>query len=215
MRSAALLLIAAAWGLYGSGLSFAGDAIPVCPEFTLRAQNGGNPGDLRVNNDEVLKWKTSTENQFHARGHVTGTIAKIYPDRNGHEHFSIKIGPNDTDTVEIIYNQSFGQMVEPRVGMPVEACGDYITSSAPSPGPAGVTYPASPDGALIHWVHLAPPRSGHHSGYVMINGMLTGQDTAHAGPRPPRRGRRGPVGPANAPKESNDGHASGIDFNSR
>lgn len=170
-----LLAMHVAVQLATTGSAFATDAIPNCPAYRLRNQNGGDPGSLGVNNDQVLEWKAHTANTFTARGHVTGRVVKIYPDRNGHEHFAIQIGPRADDTVEIVYNQHFGPVPEPRIGMPVEACGDYITSTAPSPGPNGQVYPASPDKALIHWLHFAPRRSGHHSGYLMINGVLTGQ----------------------------------------
>lgn len=161
--------------------------VPICPEYALKSQNGGNPGNLGINNDTVLKWKSDSPNQYHDRGHVEGKIVRVYPDKNGHEHFSIQIGSGAGETLEIIYNQEFGAMPQPTVGMDVEACGDYITSTAPSPGPNGQTYPASPDGAILHWVHMAPARSGHHSGFVVIDGVLTGQDPDHASPRPPRQ----------------------------
>ena len=153
---------------------WAADEIPNCPAYSLKSENGGDPGALQINNDEVLNWKSRTQNQFHARGHVRGELVKIYPDRNGHEHFSIRIGVTEAETIEVVYNQAFGAMPEPELGMSVEVCGDYITSTAPSPGPNGQTYPASPDGAIIHWIHGAPQRSGHHSGWLYMNGVLVG-----------------------------------------
>jgi hypothetical protein len=192
-------------GLLLPQIGGATDAIPNCPAVALKQENSGNPGSLAINNAQVLQWKRTTENQRHERGHVQGNVVRVYPDRNGHEHFAIQIGPDQAhDTVEIIYNQDFGAVPDPQVGMAVEACGDYITSTAPSPGPNGQVYPASPDGAIVHWVHMAPDRSGHHSGFLMVNGVLTGQDPSHAGPRPPRSGH----------KEFND-YSSGSDFNSR
>lgn len=181
------------WGWVGflllSQLAMAMDAVPSCPAFALKQQNGGDPGSLPVNNDQVLRWKRageqdSSNNNYHDRGHVQGTVVQVYPDRNGHNHFSVKVGPDANDTVEVVYNQDFGSVPDPQVGMPVEACGDYITSVAPTPGPSGQTYPASPDHALIHWVHMAPARSGHNSGFLVVNGVLTGQDAGNAGPRP-------------------------------
>jgi hypothetical protein len=177
-------------GIYGvlvglflaAQLGVAQDAIPSCPAYRLRQENSGNPGSLGVNNAQVLAWKQAAVNQQTDRGHVQGNVVRIYPDRNGHEHFAIQIGPNSSDTIEIIYNQEFGTVPPVSVGIPVEACGDYITSTGPSPGPNGQTYPASPDGALIHWVHMAPGSSGHHSGYLVVNGVLTGQDAQHAPP---------------------------------
>jgi hypothetical protein len=163
--------------------------VPNCPAYDLKSKNGGNPGSLEINNDKIIEWKREGRNQRHERGRAYGVIAQVYPDRNGHEHFSIRIsaqgkgGEQIEDTVEIIYNHSFGEMPAPRVGMEVEACGDYITSNAPSGGPGGRTYPASPDGAIIHWVHIAPDRSGHHSGYVVIDGVVVGQDLSKVKPR--------------------------------
>ena len=176
MLFASLLLftqVALAWGPNSN-------TVPNCPAYALKSENGGNPGSISGNNNsQVLEWKSEAQNQFEARGHVQGQIVRVYPDRNGHEHFAIQIGPNPTDTVEIIYNQDFGPVPAPTVGLPVEACGDYITSVGPSPGPNGQTYPASPDGALIHWVHMAPGRSGHNSGYLVVGGVLTGQQGPH------------------------------------
>jgi hypothetical protein len=124
---------------------------------------------LAINNDQVLQWKTSTPNQFLARGHIQGRIIQVYPDHSGHEHFSVEIGNASGDTIEVIYNLSFGATAPLAVGMEVEACGDYITSDAPA-GP----YPASPDGAILHWVHRAT-NGRHDSGFLMIDGVLYGQ----------------------------------------
>ena len=157
--------------------SFAGDAIPVCPA-------NGRP--LAVNNDQVLNWKFGSPNQFRARGHIRGNVIRVYADHSGHDHFSIRIGQRPQDTVEVIYNQEFGDLPQQMApGTTVEACGDFIVSNAPS-GP----YPASPDGAIIHWVHVNPSGQGHDSGYLVINGNLFGQDASHAGP-PPKYGKGG------------------------
>jgi hypothetical protein len=177
---------AVALSVFGVATAFAADQVPDCPAFALKSQNGGDPGSLEVNNDQVIEWKRTTDNQYHDRGHVKGQIVQVYPDKNGHEHFAIQIGPGKEDTLEIIYNQDFGSVPDPQVGMDVEACGDYITSTAPAPGPGNVTYPASPDSAILHWVHMAPQRSGHNSGFLWIDGVLTGQDPGHAPPKPKR-----------------------------
>jgi hypothetical protein len=171
---AALTAFASVGCVLGSAVAQATDALPSCPAYRMKNDNGGVPGNLPLNNEQVLKWKTTTQNTFVDRGHVKGEIVAVYDDRNGHEHFSLKIGPNPTDTVEIVFNQNFGKVPDPKPGMPVEACGDYITSTGPSPAPGGETYPASPDGALVHWVHSAT-HGGHNSGYLMVNGVLTGQ----------------------------------------
>ena len=119
---------------------------------------------LPVINEQVIKWKSSTANAFLARARIKGTIDQLFPDHSGHRHFSLKIGPNPTDHIEVIYNLSFGNMPVPSIGMTSEACGDYITSIAQTG-----SYPPSPDGGIIHWVHKST--HGHESGYVILNGI--------------------------------------------
>jgi hypothetical protein len=126
---------------------------------------------LPVENQQVMTWKHSTANQFLARARVTGTITRLFPDRNGHNHFEIQIAPTSDGTLEIVYNQSFGALPALSPGMSVEACGDYITSIAQSG-----SYPPSPDGAILHWIHRNPSGRGHASGYLIINGALYGQE---------------------------------------
>lgn len=155
-------------------------AVPPCS-----ASYGNPPVALEVNNEQVLHWMRTTANQYRDRARVRGEVTEVYPDKNGHEHFAIRIGRKDTDTIEIIYNQDFGAVPLVQEGMIVEACGDYITSTAPS-GP----YPASPDGAIVHWVHRNPKNQGHPHGYLMLDGVLYGADTSNAGPKPPHGGRR-------------------------
>ena len=130
--------------------------------------DSGKP--IAINNAQVLQWKTTTNNQFLARAHVQGVVMDIYPDHSGHNHFAIDLTSNPKDGLEVIYNESFGALPAIRVGMMIEACGDYITSDQ-----ATSQYPASPQGAIIHWIHRNPSSQGHKSGYVMINGVLYGQ----------------------------------------
>ena len=124
---------------------------------------------LAVDNQNVILWKTTTPNQTLKRSHVSGVIVKLYPDHSGHTHFSAKIGPNANDTVEVIYNMSFGQIKNLNVGMNIEACGDYITSNAPAGG-----YEASPDGAIVHWIHETNDANKHKAGFLIINQALYG-----------------------------------------
>jgi hypothetical protein len=131
---------------------------------------GSNGQSIGVDNNQVLQWETSTPNQFLARAHVSGTIVQLYPDHSGHNHFAIQIGPGNTDLLEIVYNQDFGNNLQPSVGDQVEACGDYITSTQQA-GP----YPASPCNAILHWVHESDTPK-HPSGFLMINGQLYGYD---------------------------------------
>jgi hypothetical protein len=143
---------------------------------------------LPVNNSQVLHWKRTTKNQFRERGNIQGTVTEILADRNGHAHFVIQIGKQKEDTIEVIYNEDFGKMPTPKIGAQVQACGDYITSTAQS-GP----YPASPAGAIIHWVHMNPSGRGHDAGFTMVDGVLYGMDAEHAGPRrnePPRNKKK-------------------------
>lgn len=137
--------------------------------------------EIHFNNEQVLNWKRSTQNQFKDRGHVVGNVSRVFPDRNGHKHFEINIGNKATDVVEIVYNVEFGAMPTAQVGQRIEACGDYITSTAQ----AG-EYPPSPSGAIIHWVHFNPKdkNKAHDHGYVVIEGMLYG-DKYHGKPIQP------------------------------
>ena len=153
---------------------------------------------LNVMDDQVATWKSTTRNQFLARAHVTGTIHRIFPDHSGHNHFEIQMNNSAGDTLELVYNKSFGNLPSLRAGMKVEACGDYITSNH-----ATSQYPASPDGAIMHWIHnnlggggaftaasfdglstnkgkgpkkppVPPVTSGHDAGYVAIEGVVYG-----------------------------------------
>lgn len=130
----------------------------------------GKGQPLPVNNEQVLNWKYNSKNQFKDRGHVQGVLTQIYKNKSGHRHLQVQIGNEARDKVEIIYNESFGKMPTDalRLGASFEVCGDYITSNKR----AG-RYPASPDGAIIHWVHKSNS-SYHDSGYVMIDGEIYG-----------------------------------------
>ena len=126
--------------------------------------------NITINNAQVIEWKTSTPYQFLARGHVEGIVRDIYPDHTGHHHFAIDLDSNPNDSIEVIYNVGFGELPAIKIGMKVEACGDYITSNAPTG-----QYQASPNGAIIHWVHRNPKPQGHKSGFLVIDGALYGQ----------------------------------------
>jgi hypothetical protein len=130
---------------------------------------------VSINNPEILQLKVRSQNGFLSRGHILGRLARRYSKKSGHDHFSVLIGKSQTDTIEVIYNDDFGALPPLRAGMVVEACGDYITSNKPKGH-----YPASPDGAILHWVHATQGASSHEDGYLMIDGNLQGQ-------RPPRR----------------------------
>ncbi len=139
----------------------ASDAIPACIAV------GRNLG---VNNSQVSGWKRTTKNQFLARAHVHGRLTKVYPVKNGHDHFEIEFDGATRDVLEVVYSLDFGNLPKLALGMEVEACGDYITSNA-----ATNQYPPSPDGAIIHWIHRNPSGKGHDSGYLVLDGRLFGQ----------------------------------------
>lgn len=153
---------------FNSTYSSAGTPAPEC----LNKQGNAMP----VMDQQVIDWKASTPNQFQARARVDGVISDIYPDRNGHNHFAIVLDSNPDHNLEVVYNQSFGRIPHLIIGMKIEVCGDYITSDAPTS-----QYPASPAGAIIHWIHKNPSSHGHKSGYLMINGSLYGQGSGHGG----------------------------------
>lgn len=131
---------------------------------------------LGINATEVIKWKQTSPNQYTNRGHLKGEISKVFLNKNGHRHFEITFSDaSNEDTIEIIYNEDFGQLPELELGMPIEACGDYITATAAS-GP----YPKSPNGAILHWVHNNPSGKGHPPGFLMIQNVLYGYDMSNA-----------------------------------
>jgi hypothetical protein len=138
--------------------TFAANA-PVCLDSTGQ--------DVPVDDAQVLVWKQTTANQTLERAHVTGTITQLYPDQTGHQHFEIQIGPDSGDTLEVVYDTQSGSIPNLEIGDSVEACGDYITSDA-----ATSRYPASPDGAIIHWVHRADGHSKHPDGFTIVNGVI-------------------------------------------
>ncbi len=125
---------------------------------------------LNFNNGQILDWKVKSRSGFQSRGHIIGRLLKQYPGKPGHGHYQVHIGKNQKDTIELIYNTDFGPMPSRlTVGMTVEACGDYITSTQKNGN-----YPASPDGAILHWVHINPSQKGHEHGYVIMGDTLTG-----------------------------------------
>ncbi|MBU6152853.1 MAG: DUF3465 domain-containing protein [Bdellovibrionales bacterium] len=125
--------------------------------------------EIQLNNEQVLNWKKVTPNQYLDRAKVKGVVQDIYPARKTHYHFQIKIGPKEKDTLELIYNISFGAIDRIVPGMNVVACGDYITSNAPTE-----VYQPSPDGAIIHWLHRSPRPNRHPHGYLELDGVVYG-----------------------------------------
>lgn len=170
MRSKLFLATSAAVLLFSlQGFSQSRSATPSCLA-------GGQ--ELLLNNETVLNWKATSKNQYRNRAHILGTLVKDLPDHSGHHHYEVQIGANQNDLIEVIYNEQFGAVPAAEPGTQFEACGDYITSNAP----AG-HFPASPDGAIVHWVHRSPNPKSHDSGFLVVNGVVCGQNTEAAGPK--------------------------------
>ena len=134
--------------------------MPVC-------MNG--PDEMSIDNARILKFKSSTRNQYLDRGFVEGKVLKAPGIKNDHDHFVIAIGSGANDTLEIIYNRDFGDMPSINVGDRVVVCGDYITANAKAGG-----YDPSPEGAIIHWVHESNDPYRHESGFLIMDGELVG-----------------------------------------
>lgn len=154
-------------------LAQAQDLSPPC---LARDRQTGREHRLVVNNEHVLRLKKTTPNQTQSRAYVAGTYLHEYsdPSGGGHNHFSIQIGASTqkVDRLEVVFNVEFGRLPRLNPGDQVEACGDYITANAPTE-----KYRASPDDAIIHWVHENPRGSsgrGHESGFLRINGVVYG-----------------------------------------
>ncbi|NDD90835.1 DUF3465 domain-containing protein [bacterium] len=121
---------------------------------------------LKIDNGRVVVLKNSTPNQFAERARVEGRVSRIFSGNPEHQHFEIQIGPGPQDTLEVVFNLDFGRP-EVKQGDLVEACGDYITSNAPTE-----RYQASPSGAIVHWVHENARGGSHPDGYIVVNDRL-------------------------------------------
>jgi hypothetical protein len=128
----------------------------------------------RANNEEVIAWKQGTKNQYRDRALIIGKLVGVLLERKSHLQLEVDLTPHynesRSDNVEIIYNKSFGEVPDVKIGSPVAACGDYITAKEQ----AG-NYPPSPVGAIIHWVHASNNPEKHSSGYLIINGTEYGK----------------------------------------
>jgi hypothetical protein len=154
MRALLILLTAA----FLSEFTFA--QVPDC--LNIAAQK------LPIDNAGAINLKKTTKNGYHGRAHIAGNLTKIYSDATNHKHMQVTIGTDPGDTIEVIYNEDFGPVPALRLGETIEACGDYITSNAPSGH-----MPASRDGAVVHWVHKSP-NPNHPSGFIVVDGTLCG-----------------------------------------
>jgi hypothetical protein len=140
---------------------------PSCLDFDRRP--------LQVNNNEVLKWKEQTPNEFKDRALVVGTLIGVILDRKSHLHLEMDLTPETANAdkkehIEIIYNKEFGFVDNVKPGSEIVACGDYITSNDFTG-----KYKPSPLGAIIHWVHASNNTDKHVHGFLMIGGKVFGQ----------------------------------------
>jgi hypothetical protein len=162
--AASVLSLFLSVGIFAGSARGAAEALPPC-----RAHGQ----TLQLNNEQVLDWRNSTPNQFRNRGLVSGPVTRIFLDAGDgdHVHFEIQIGPEKDDVIEVVFNSEFGNLPDQiELDMPVTACGDYITSNAPTK-----QYPASPSGALIHWLHFDPDNH-HDDGWMVIGGKVYGME---------------------------------------
>lgn len=167
-----LSIVFSSAGLLSSAHAYLPNAkMPVCMD---------EAAEMKTDNARILRFKRESKNQYMARSFVEGIVLDVGGPRNGHDRFAISIGSGENDTLEIVYNRSFGKMPSIQVGDPVAVCGDYITSKAHSG-----RYPPSPEGAIIHWAHYNPAnRSGslnHKHGFIMFGSNLVGFDQASPG----------------------------------
>jgi hypothetical protein len=168
MKRGLFLVLALAYAPF----ALASAEVPVCLD------KQGEP-IASPNNDLVAQWKRSTPNGYLDRAYVRGTLLRVYPSKPGHLHLEVALAqtgnPNKANELEVIYNVEFGHTPGAlSAGLEVIACGDYITSTEQN-GP----YPASPVNAILHWVHKAM-NNRHESGFLMIGGILYGQENAPA-----------------------------------
>jgi hypothetical protein len=142
-------------------------SLPVCVDKD-RAQ-------FRSNNEEVIRWKKQTQNQYKDRALVIGTLVGVLLDRSSHLHLQIDLDPaqnrGNDDQIEIVYNKSFGAVPAQRPGVVVAACGDYITARDRSGN-----FPPSPVGAVVHWVHASNNEGKHAHGFLSVNGVVYGNE---------------------------------------
>lgn len=125
---------------------------------------------MEIDNNLPINLKFHTENRYEARVFVSGIFVKLNGSRNKHVKFEIDLDRDMStldDRLEIIYNEKYGSMPQIQAGVSVLACGDYITANANEDG-----YEASPQGAIVHWVHPSEFPKAHPHGFLVIDGSL-------------------------------------------
>lgn len=120
---------------------------------------------LDFNNEQVIAWRDQGNRKITYRAFIKGTIVAMTENDHGHVHFEVDLDKDLStthDRIEVVYNIEFGDMPDYRPGDELIACGDFVVDSY------------SPQGGVVHWLHLNPKNNGHENGYLVIDGNLTG-----------------------------------------
>lgn len=122
---------------------------------------------MEFNDNRLLLYRDEMEKKFTARGFIKGTLISVIEDRQKHVHFEVDLDEDlqtTDDRLEVIYNTKFGPLPEFNAGDEIIACGDFVVD------------PYSPHGAVLHWLHSSPELKKHEHGYLMINGIIAGNE---------------------------------------
>ena len=144
---------------------FAGIEIPICKDKNKV---------LAYNEEQVLSWRENLDKKFKGRAFVRGLLVGVIEDRQNHLHFEVDLDQNlesKKDRIEVVYNTEFGALSDYRSGDEVILCGDYLND------------PYSPLTAVIHWLHINPNSNNHEHGFLILNGVLAGQENSKASSR--------------------------------
>lgn len=128
-----------------------------------------NKKPMTYNHEKLLNLRESMPKKFTARAYVRGKIVRVMEDRQNHIHFEVDFDGDfqtSDDRLEVIYNRKFGPVPDFRSGESLIACGDFVID------------PYSPTKAVVHWLHINPHQKGHDHGFLIINGILTGQEAS-------------------------------------
>lgn len=121
---------------------------------------------LTIDNSQAINLRDFMEQDFKTRALVDGILVSVMENRQGHIHLEIdmdrSLDTND-DRLEVIYNNSYGDLPVLSPGDLIVACGDFIVDLH------------SPHRAIIHWLHKSPSRKKHDDGFLAINGTIFGK----------------------------------------
>lgn len=161
------------------------DDVPPCLDNNGQALPVDNAGALKLKVDQNFDTPNPSNPSVPPppRYLVSGPVTAVYEGNATHNHFQINLGPSPdahhSGYIEVIFSKAFGELPEVTPGMSVVACGDYYISITPEDG-----FPASPDGAFIHWIHRNPKHGRHQDGFLMIDGTLYGEGSGKPNPTP-------------------------------